>query len=110
MIDPKLQEHAVLANQIDLLEALHELDVNDEESANFLCLKYKSLLDNEKELRSRFSSQPSYLDRLYGMITDLYVDYYKFKGMNVKSKLPKLVEQLENYNYEDLLIFFIPTG
>lgn len=41
-----------------------------------------------------------------GIITDLYVDYYKFKGINVRSKIPKLIDVLENYNYEALLEFF----
>lgn len=32
-----------------------------------------------------------------GMITDLYIDKYKFKGINVKSRVPQLLEILDNY-------------
>lgn len=46
---------------------------------------------------------------LTGIITDLYVDYNKFKGINVKSKIPKLMEILENYDYNELLHFFRPN-
>lgn len=66
LIDPKLKEHATLSNEIDILEALHELEVNDEESISHLSTRYQNLLANEKELRVKFASQPSYLDRLYG--------------------------------------------
>lgn len=34
---------------------------------------------------------------LTGMITDLYIDKYKFKGINVKSRVPQLLEILDNY-------------
>ena len=31
------------------------------------------------------------LERLYGMITDLYIDHNKFKGHNVKNKVGRLL-------------------
>lgn len=42
-----------------------------------------------------------------GIITDLYVDYYKLKAINVKSKVPKLIEVLDQYQYDRLLEFFV---
>ncbi|KAI4462734.1 bardet-biedl syndrome 7 protein [Holotrichia oblita] len=110
IIDPKLKSHTELSNKITLLDALHELEVNDASSMSCLSSKYKELLENEKELRLEFTSQPSYLDRLYGIITDLYVDFYKLKGTNVKSKIPKLIHILDNYSYEDLLQQFRPDS
>lgn len=66
IIDPKLKTHTELSNKITLLDALHELEINDPSSVSCLSSKYKELLENEKELRLEFTSQPSYLDRLYG--------------------------------------------
>lgn len=43
---------------------------------------------------------------LPGMITDLYIDVYKFKGINVKSKVPSLLQILNNYDLEALIVFF----
>ena len=40
------------------------------------------------------------------MITDLYIDKFKFKGMNVKSKVPMLLEVLDNYELDTLIDFF----
>ncbi|KAK4887270.1 hypothetical protein RN001_003541 [Aquatica leii] len=108
LIDPKLQAHAKLSHQILLLNALHELSVNEEETINALSAEYKNLLEDEKRLRLEYSSSPSYLDRLYGVVTDLYIDYYKFKGVSVKSKIPKLLTILEKYDYKSLLEFFRP--
>lgn len=40
------------------------------------------------------------------MITDLYIDKFKFAGQNVKNKVPQLIERLESYDPEDLIQFF----
>lgn len=36
------------------------------------------------------------------MITDLYIDKFKFKGINVKSRVPQLLETLDNYCSHDV--------
>ena len=40
------------------------------------------------------------------MITDLYIDRHKFKGINVKGKIPQLLEVLDKYDLQNLLNFF----
>ena len=40
------------------------------------------------------------------MITDLFIDKFKFKGQNVKSKVPLLLEVLDNYDLNSLIEFF----
>lgn len=41
-----------------------------------------------------------------GMITDLFIDKFKFKGTNVKTKVPLLLEILGSYDQNTLLAFF----
>ena len=41
-----------------------------------------------------------------GMVTDLYIDKYKFRGQNVKSKVPMLLSVLDNYDLQNLTDFF----
>ena len=43
---------------------------------------------------------------LLGMITDLFIDKFKFKGQNVKSKVPTLLEVLDSYDLNNLIEFF----
>jgi Bardet-Biedl syndrome 7 protein len=40
------------------------------------------------------------------MITDLYIDKFKFQGLNVKAKVPSLMSVLEDYDLDRLLEFF----
>ena len=41
-----------------------------------------------------------------GMITDLFIDKFKFKGQNMKGKVPNLLEVLDNYDLQSLIQFF----
>lgn len=69
LIEPKLKSRTLLVKKLGLIEALHELELNDEESLNCLSQNYRNLLKNDNQLRAEFTAQPSYLDRLFGKIT-----------------------------------------
>lgn len=40
------------------------------------------------------------------MITDLFIDQHKFKGQNVKSRVPQLLDVLDKYSLQALIDFF----
>ena len=40
------------------------------------------------------------------LVTDLYMDRAGFKGQNVKDKVPRLLEHLDNCELQGLLEFF----
>lgn len=67
LIDPKLKGFIDLNKKVDLINALHELDVNDnDDTMDVLSKKYRDLLANEKKYRDEFKRQPSFCDRLHG--------------------------------------------
>ena len=41
-----------------------------------------------------------------GMITDLFIDQHKFRGQNVKSRVPQLLDVLDKYSLPSLIQFF----
>nr|XP_057920584.1 Bardet-Biedl syndrome 7 protein isoform X1 [Doryrhamphus excisus] len=105
MIHPKLEYQLVLARKVQLIDALKELQVH-EGNADFLISEYRSILDESASLLEEYKKQPAHLERLYGMITDLFIDKFKFKGQNVKTKVSSLLEILDNYDLNSLLDFF----
>jgi Bardet-Biedl syndrome 7 protein len=40
------------------------------------------------------------------MITDLYIDKHKYNGINVKSRVPNLMEVLDRQDFDLLVDFF----
>ncbi|XP_040570762.1 BBSome complex member BBS7 [Lepeophtheirus salmonis] len=105
LIHPKLEAQLLLAKQVALIEPLRDLAANEPDT-NFLSPEYKFILENSETLRNQFKKQPAHLERLYGMITDLFIDQHKFKGNNVKSKVSNLLEVLDKYSLESLIEFF----
>ncbi|XP_027010318.1 Bardet-Biedl syndrome 7 protein isoform X1 [Tachysurus fulvidraco] len=105
MIHPKLECQLLLAKKVQLIEALKELQVH-EGNADFLIPEYRNILDDSARLLEEYKKQPAHLERLYGMITDLFIDKFKFKGQNVKTKVSQLLEILDNYDLNSLVDFF----
>ncbi|KAG8592857.1 hypothetical protein GDO81_000644 [Engystomops pustulosus] len=105
MIHPKLEYQLLLAKKVHLIDALKELQVH-EGNTDFLIPEYRCILEEAEKLQEEYKKQPAHLERLYGMITDLFIDKFKFKGTNVKSKVPLLLEILDNYDQNALMTFF----
>ncbi|XP_076319591.1 BBSome complex member BBS7-like isoform X4 [Tachypleus tridentatus] len=105
LIHPKLEEQLLLAKKVQLIEALKDLQLHEHDTSA-LTPEYQDILDNAEHLQKEFKRQPCHLERLYGMITDLYIDVYKFQGVNVKSKVPALLQILDNYDLSTLIDFF----
>ena len=104
-IHPKLEYQLLLAKRIQLIDGLKELDTYENDKT-FLTTEYKEILDNADMLQDEFKKQPCHLERLYGMVTDLYIDRHKFKGQNVKNKVSQLINILDNYDLNTLIEFF----
>lgn len=104
-LHPKLEHQLLLAKRVQLIDALKELEVYENDTS-FLTEEYREILDNAETLQEAFKKQPCHLERLYGMITDLYIDRHKFKGLNVKNKVPQLINILDNYDLNNLMEFF----
>ncbi|XP_072192024.1 BBSome complex member BBS7 isoform X1 [Excalfactoria chinensis] len=105
LIHPKLEYQQLLAKKVHLIDALRELQVQ-EGNADFLVPEYRSILEEADQLLEEYKKQPAHLERLYGMITDLFIDKYKFRGTNVKSKVPLLLELLDGCEQDRLIAFF----
>ncbi|CAI5784419.1 Bardet-Biedl syndrome 7 protein isoform X1 [Podarcis lilfordi] len=105
LIHPKLEYQLMLAKKVELLDALKELQAH-EGNTDFLIPEYRSILEEAEELLKEHKKQPTSLERLYGMITDLFIDKFKFKGTNVKTKVPLLLEILGSYDQKALIAFF----
>jgi len=104
-IDPLLKYQLSLNNRVALIEALKEVKMQ-EDDASFLAPQYLEILENEEKIIKEFKEQPGRLQFLHGIITDLFVDKYKFKGRNVAQEVPQLIRVLADYSLEAVIAFF----
>lgn len=82
-----------------ILQALLELNVQNDDEYELLSDDFKNLLKNKQTLEEQFNQESSNLNRLTGILADFYTDKNKFKGINVKGKLDSFIDSLSN---EDL--------
>lgn len=71
-----------------------------------LCDDYRDLLINKDQIQRDYETDKVVTNRLFGVLTDLYVDWYKLKGLDVKHKIPQLLELLDKYDFKDLMQCF----
>eukprot|EP00906_Rhabdomonas_costata_P037409 RCo052665 len=105
MLHPKLQHQLGLSEKVKLIEALKEVEMQ-EQDISFLSEQYKEILSKAKEIEKEFEMQPRRLEYLYSLVKNLFLDKYKFKGQNVSHKLPVLQGHLEKYDLDNLQAFF----
>lgn len=100
---PKIK-HLILEKQRqDLFEALSDLQSSDADIAAQLLKdlnleEEKSSLDSDKPESSSLNNRQDVLiglDRIYGIITDLFIDYHKLKGTSMAGFLKAAKEKLD---------------
>ena len=80
------------------MEALKEIK-QQEETDEFFDDDQKEMLRDEAAIKSRLKEQPRELDYLIGVAKDFFVDWHRFKGVNVKHLLPALDSALRAKDY-----------
>jgi len=101
-IDPKLVYQSTLTRKVELIKGLSELDVQEDDTS-FLDPEYADILANRDRIQKEFKEQPTALHNLYGAVTDLFIDYHKFKGRDVRQKVGTISQILMDYDVEVLI-------
>eukprot|EP01012_Entosiphon_sulcatum_P007894 TRINITY_DN14132_c0_g1_i1.p1 TRINITY_DN14132_c0_g1~~TRINITY_DN14132_c0_g1_i1.p1 ORF type:complete len:738 (+),score=190.13 TRINITY_DN14132_c0_g1_i1:22-2214(+) len=106
LLHPQLQYQLGLSEKVKLIEALKEIEMQ-EQDIGFLSPAYKETLERARIIEKEFELQPRRLEFLHGIVKNLYLDKFKFRGQNATAKLPLLLQHLEHYDLKDLQEFFM---
>lgn len=106
LVEPKLQFYNELTKNHTILQALLDLNVQNDDEFELLSDNYKNLVVNKQSLEEKFKKESSNLDRLIAISIDFYIDKNKFKGINVRNKLETLQEALTDYKADTLMEIF----
>lgn len=106
LVEPVILNCNNIKRENTFLEALLEVDIKNDDDFNCLMPEYQSILNRRTAIEKSYSEIPVILSRYFGIITDFYIDRFKFKGIFVKDKIQDLVKVLEEYKFEAVLTFF----
>lgn len=105
LVHPKLDKQLALARKVELISSVEEIKMQ-ETDLSWLSPEYQEVLENTEQIQKEFKERPRALEYLSGIVTDLFVDKHKFRGHNVKHKIPQLLQLLQNYDYDAVVAFF----
>jgi len=136
LLRPELDKHFTLAKRHALLAPLREIATHElaggagaaqggapggaatggggggaladrvDELSQFLQPSYVSILRDGEAIEAALKQAPRHLDFLRGIVTDLFVDLHKLQGRSAQSRVPQLLEILENYSFDKLIAAF----
>ncbi|XP_055907849.1 Bardet-Biedl syndrome 7 protein homolog [Eupeodes corollae] len=95
-----------IKKEYTFLQALLQVDIRNDSDFNSLMPEYQSILKKRTQIEEDFKKSKIILDKYFGIVTDFYMDRFKFNGVIVRDKIPKLLEVLQNFNMNDLLDMF----
>eukprot|EP00055_Hartaetosiga_balthica_P006364 m.19854 g.19854 ORF g.19854 m.19854 type:complete len:725 (+) comp5178_c0_seq2:35-2209(+) len=105
-IIPVLEHCVGLSRKVDIIQTLKEIEAQ-EGSTSALSKEHADIIANADTLMQEYLSQPFQIERLYGIITDLFMDRCKAVGINGKPYLNALMGILDEHNFNELIPFFL---
>jgi Bardet-Biedl syndrome 7 protein len=99
MMYPKVEYQLNLSDRIKLIEALKELQMQ-ENDISFLAKDYIDVLDKERDLVEESIKQTQRLTFLYDVILKLYADKWKFKRQNGQKQIEQLKRILNSKEFD----------
>lgn len=105
LLGPQLEKCINTREDHQLLLALLDLDVRNDDELQSLCDEWQLVLKRKDAILEAHPDDAIVLDRLLALVTDCYIDRFKLKGINAKDKVPKFLKLLNAYDYQGLETF-----
>ena len=105
LIDTKMKDLHEQATKTQLLDALKEIDIQGDLTC--FSTEWKEVLEKSETLKKREKQVAAKLRFLQGLVSDLFVDWARHKGVaNIAPKMHQLQQVLGGYSLEGLLQLF----
>lgn len=106
LVRPKLEYTLQLARKADLVEAVREIAQTELDTA-FLDATLKDVLENGDRYKKELKTRPRMLEVYFGIVTDTFVDLYRFQGRDVRAQIADLMSLLQQYDHDRVLRFVL---
>lgn len=89
------------------MDAVQEIAMAETASGTeWLSQEYRDILAQQEQIRQEFKNRDKSLEFLSGIVTDLYVDWCRLQGQDVKKKIPRLQEVIMSGDFEAIVKMF----
>ncbi|GMH58382.1 hypothetical protein TL16_g02598 [Triparma laevis f. inornata] len=109
LLHNRLQHLLALSRQVDIIESLKEINNAEAGDTTWMSQEYVEILKNADAIKAEHKQRPMLMNYLAGIITDLFVDRHKLRGVDVRHRIPELQGLINNYDGDALLSVFSNT-
>lgn len=100
-----------LSRRVALVDAIQELaqlppDFSSSDASSnatsgpgaWLSDEYRQILNHQEDIRKEWKDRQRSVEYLAGIVTDLFVDYHRIQGADVRHRIPSLQQHVLNMN------------
>mgnify|MGYP003387540908 FL=1 len=102
LIREKLEYQLSLSRKMELIDAIQEITLQEPDT-RWLSVEYAEILRDKDIIRKEFGNREKSLEVMSGVITDLFVDWHKLKGVDARAGIPALVTAIQTSFFEELV-------
>ncbi|KAL0218586.1 hypothetical protein P9112_004239 [Eukaryota sp. TZLM1-RC] len=95
-----------IAQKYSILKGLEEISLNENEIKNFFPSEFADILASAEEIERIYNEQPKILEIFKGILTDLFIDFWRLKGHDTRNNIQAYMASLSELNFDNLLTFF----
>jgi len=109
LIRGKLEHLLSLARKVDIVDAIMEI-AQLEGDNSWLSAEYRAILDSQETVKQEFKDRTRALEYLTGIVTDLFVDWHRLRGVEAKHRIPQLQQVILANDFGALVNQFVRSG
>lgn len=109
LIRGKLEHLLSLARKVEIVDAIMEIAHQDTDNS-WLSAEYKDILASQETIKQEFKDRTRALEYLTGIVTDLFVDWHRLRGIEAKHRIPQLQQVILTNDFPALLQQFVRSG
>ncbi|KAL0249243.1 hypothetical protein GEMRC1_004476 [Eukaryota sp. GEM-RC1] len=89
-----------------LLSGLKELSVNEPDFKSFFSPDCIDIVEKANFIEEQYRMQPKFLEVFRGVLTDLFIDYWRLLGHDARPRLGGFLEDLNQYDAASIIRHF----
>jgi len=110
LIRGKLEHLLSLARKVDIIEAIQEITQQSGDDGSWLSPEYAAILKSQDLIKQEFKDRARALEYLTGIVTDLFVDWHRLRGVEVRHRIPQLQQVILSNDFNALVQQFLKSG
>lgn len=107
LIKDKLSHLLSLSKKMDIMDSIVEISQQEGGDISWLSPEYAEILKGQESINREFKDRARALEYLTGIVTDLFVDWHRLRGVEVSHRMAHLQQVINSGDFNALVLQFV---